>query len=66
LQKTRNDLADRLSPTYTYETSLPWPVFVPDRQAFPNTALMWGIGLLLGTFLGLFAATARGVGRRRA
>ena len=66
LQKTRNDLADRLSPTYTYETSLPWPVFVPDRQVFPNTALMWGIGLLLGTFLGLFAATARSVGRRRA
>jgi uncharacterized protein involved in exopolysaccharide biosynthesis len=66
LQKTRNDLADRLSPTNTYETSLPWPVYVPDWQAYPNSSLMWGIGLLLGTFLGLFAATARSVARRRA
>jgi Chain length determinant protein len=66
LQNTRSDLVDRLSPTNTYETSLPWPVYVPDRQAFPNPALMWGIGLLLGIVLGLSAASARGVARRRA
>jgi LPS O-antigen subunit length determinant protein (WzzB/FepE family) len=66
LQKTRNDLVDRLSPTYTYETSQPWPVYVPDRQAFPNPVLMWGMGILLGVFLGLFAASARSVARRRA
>jgi LPS O-antigen subunit length determinant protein (WzzB/FepE family) len=66
LQKTRSDLVDRLSPTLTYETSSPWPVYVPERQAFPNPALMWGIGLLLGIFLGLFAASARSVARRQA
>ncbi|MBB6186038.1 Wzz/FepE/Etk N-terminal domain-containing protein [Rhodanobacter sp. MP7CTX1] len=66
LQEARSDLIDRLSPTYTYETSLPWPVYVPDRQAFPNPALMWGIGLLLGIVLGLFAATTRSVARRQA
>jgi LPS O-antigen subunit length determinant protein (WzzB/FepE family) len=66
LQQTRSDLIDRLSPSYTYDTSLPWPIYVPERQAFPNPALIWGIGILLGTFLGLFAATARNVARRQA
>jgi Chain length determinant protein len=66
LQQARSDLIDRLSPTNTYETSLPWPVYVPERQVFPNPALMWGIGLLLGIVLGLFAATARSAARRPA
>jgi hypothetical protein len=66
LQETRSDLVDRLSPTSTYETSLAWPVYVPNRQAFPNSPLMAGIGLLLGIVLGLFAATARSVARRHA
>jgi LPS O-antigen subunit length determinant protein (WzzB/FepE family) len=66
LQKTRNDLIDHLGPTYTYETSLPWPVYVPKQQAFPNHALMWGIGLLLGVFLAAFAATTRNAMRRAA
>lgn len=66
LQKTKNDLVDHLSPTYTYETSLPWPVYVPAKQAFPNPALMWGIGILLGTFLGLSAAAAKNAARRQA
>ena len=66
LQQTRSDLIDRLSPTYTYETSLPWPVYAPEWQVYPNPALMWGIGLLLGIVLGLFAATARSVARRQA
>jgi LPS O-antigen subunit length determinant protein (WzzB/FepE family) len=66
LRQARNDLADRLGPTYTYETSLMWPVYVPDRQAFPNPELTWGIGLLLGIFLGSSAALARNVARRPA
>jgi uncharacterized protein involved in exopolysaccharide biosynthesis len=66
LQKARSDLIDRLSPTNTYETSLQWPVYAPQWQAFPNPTLMWGIGLLLGIVLGLFAATARSVARRQA
>lgn len=65
LQEARSGLIDRLSPTSTYETSLPWPVYVPDRQAFPNSVLISGIGLLLGIVLGLFAATARSVARRQ-
>jgi hypothetical protein len=66
LQKTRDDIVDLLSPTYTFETSLPWPIHVPARQAFPNPVLMWGIGILLGMFLAAFAATARNVMRRGA
>ena len=64
LQQARDDLTDRLGPAYTYETSMPWPVYVPDKQAFPNPALTWGIGLLLGMFLGACAAIARSAGRR--
>ncbi|HEY0197592.1 MAG TPA: lipopolysaccharide biosynthesis protein [Rhodanobacter sp.] len=66
LQQARSDLMDRLGPIYTFETSMPWPVYVPERQAFPNPALMWGIGLLLGMFLAAFAATTRNVARRAA
>ncbi|NUR21587.1 Wzz/FepE/Etk N-terminal domain-containing protein [Frateuria sp.] len=65
LQQARNDLAERLGPTYTYETSTIWPVYVPEHQAFPNPALTWGIGLLLGIFLGSSATLARNVARRR-
>jgi LPS O-antigen subunit length determinant protein (WzzB/FepE family) len=66
LQQARGDLAERLGPAYTYETSLMWPVYVPDRQAFPNPELTYGIGLLLGIFLGSSAALARNVARRSA
>lgn len=66
LRQARLDLIDRLSPTYTYETSMMWPVYVPDRQAFPNPGLTWGIGLLLGIFLGALATIARGARRRSA
>ncbi|WP_233842876.1 Wzz/FepE/Etk N-terminal domain-containing protein [Dyella sp. 2HG41-7] len=64
LQETRSDLAARLSANYTYETSLMWPIYVPDHQAFPNPVLMWGIGLLVGLLLGAFAAVARNAARR--
>lgn len=64
LQQARSDLIDRLGPTYTYETSMMWPVYVPDRQAFPNPALTYGIGVLLSLFLGASAAIARSVARR--
>ncbi|GAB3787967.1 Wzz/FepE/Etk N-terminal domain-containing protein [Dyella agri] len=66
LQQAKNDLVERLGPTYTYETSTVWPVYVPEQQAFPNPALTWGIGLLLGIFLGSSAALARSVARRSA
>ena len=65
LQQQRSDLADRLGPTYTYETSLMWPVYVPDRQAFPNPELTYGIGALLSLFLGASAAIARNAARRK-
>ncbi|HEV7122103.1 MAG TPA: Wzz/FepE/Etk N-terminal domain-containing protein [Rhodanobacter sp.] len=64
LQHGRTDLLERLGPTYTYQTSMVWPVYVPDKQAFPNPELTWGIGLLLGVFLGAFATVVM-AGRRR-
>jgi uncharacterized protein involved in exopolysaccharide biosynthesis len=66
LQQARMDLLERLGPIYTYQTSMVWPVYVPDRQAFPNPELTWGIGLLLGLFLGACAAVARAGRRGRA
>lgn len=64
LRQMRMDLMERLGPTYTYGTSMMWPVYVPDKQAFPNPELTWGIGLLLGLFLGAFATVVM-AGRRR-
>lgn len=64
LRQARMDLVERLGPTYTYGTSMMWPVYVPDKQAFPNPELTWGIGLLLGIFLGAFATVVM-AGRRR-
>ncbi|TPG46806.1 lipopolysaccharide biosynthesis protein [Rhodanobacter glycinis] len=66
LQQARSDLIDRLGPTYTYGTSMMWPVYVPDQQAFPNPTLTYGIGALLSLFLGALAAVARSVARRAA
>ncbi len=65
LQLVRSDLVDRLSATYTYETSLLGSVYAPDRKVSPNLVLIWGAGLLLGTFLGGLTAMARNVVRRR-
>ena len=64
LKQSRSDIVDRLSANYTYETSLVWPVYVPENQAFPNPVLAWGLGLLLGISLGAFAAVARSASRR--
>jgi Uncharacterized protein involved in exopolysaccharide biosynthesis len=66
LRLAKSDLTERLDPTYTYETSMVWPVYVPEHQAFPNPALTWGIGLLLGIFLGVSASVARNTARRSA
>jgi len=64
LKQTRADLVARLSVHYTYDTSLMWPVYIPDKQAFPNAALIWGLGLMLGLFFGMLAAIARDALRR--
>jgi uncharacterized protein involved in exopolysaccharide biosynthesis len=66
LKQAHKDLLDRLGPAFTYDTSLLWPVYVPDRRAFPNPALTWGVGALLGIFLGMFAVVVRNAARRRA
>jgi uncharacterized protein involved in exopolysaccharide biosynthesis len=65
LQVLKNDLFTRLSDAYTYDTSLPWPVYVPEGPAFPNPLMTWGVGLLAGFGLGAFAATARNAVRRQ-
>nr|WP_233175312.1 lipopolysaccharide biosynthesis protein [Dyella sp. ASV24] len=64
LRQTRGELAVRLSPNYTYDTSLMWPVYVPAGPAFPNLPLIWGVGVLFGLALGAFAAIARHAIRR--
>jgi uncharacterized protein involved in exopolysaccharide biosynthesis len=66
LQQIHADLLARLSATYTYDTSLMWPVYVPEHPVFPNPALTWGMGVVLGLFLGIMAAIARNAARRRA
>ncbi|KZC39815.1 MULTISPECIES: Wzz/FepE/Etk N-terminal domain-containing protein [Rhodanobacter] len=64
LTQQRNDLVERLGPAYTYDTSMVWPAYVPEKQAFPNPELTYGLGLLLALFLGASAALARDVARR--
>ena len=66
LRQARSDLTERLGPVYTYATSMMWPVYVPERQAFPNPELTYGLGLLLAVFLGASAALARNAMRRSA
>lgn len=64
LQQTVSDLKARLSASYSYETSLAWPIYAPDRPVSPNRPLIWGAGLVLGVGLGLMAAVARHARRR--
>ncbi|HEY9130289.1 MAG TPA: Wzz/FepE/Etk N-terminal domain-containing protein [Dyella sp.] len=65
LQQAQNELAMRLTSNYTYETSLVWPIYVPDYPASPNRVLIWGMGICLGLGLGVLAAIARNALRRR-
>lgn len=64
LQIAKSELINRLSPNYTFETSLAWPIRVSDGPASPNLMLTWGIGMFLGLFLGALAAMGRNVARR--
>lgn len=64
LQMARSDLVTRLSPAYTYATSLMWPVYVPDHPVFPNPVLILGAGILAAIFLGALAAICRNALRR--
>lgn len=59
LEQVRSDLATRLLPNYTFETSMPWPVNVPDDRVFPNVPLTAGLGGLAALFLASLAAVAR-------
>jgi hypothetical protein len=65
LQLAKSDLVVRLSATYTYETSLLGSIYVPDKKASPNLALIWGAGILFGAFLAGLTALARDALRRR-
>ena len=64
LNQTRSDIVSRLSSSYTYETSMMWPVYVPMNATYPNVILTWGIGILAGISLGAMAAVARNAVRR--
>ncbi|AUJ12343.1 chain-length determining protein [Xanthomonas oryzae pv. oryzae] len=65
LKSERDDLVARLTVRYTYQTSLAWPLYVPDRQAYPNAITAWAAGLLAGAGLGVLAAVLRNAVRRR-
>jgi uncharacterized protein involved in exopolysaccharide biosynthesis len=64
LQIARNELINRLSPNYTFETSLAWPIRVSDWPVSPNLVLTWGIGIFFGLFMGALVAIGRNVARR--
>lgn len=64
LQQARSDLLYRLSSQGTFETTAPWPVYLPLKPASPNLFLTWAVGLLFGLFLGALAAIARSAARR--
>lgn len=65
LKAERDDLVARLTERYTYQTSLAWPLYVPDHQAFPNAIMAWAAGILGGGALGVLAAVLRNAVRGR-
>ncbi|APP77434.1 Wzz/FepE/Etk N-terminal domain-containing protein [Xanthomonas vesicatoria] len=65
IKTERDDLIARLTARYTYQTSLAWPLYVPEQRAFPNTAMIWVVGLLGGAGLGVLVAVGRNAWRRR-
>jgi len=65
LKSERDDLLARLGERFTYDTSAPWPAYVPERAAFPNPLLVLAVALMLGGGLGVFAAIVRDALRRR-
>lgn len=64
LRQSTTDLTTRLGPSYTFDTSLVFPVYVPKGPSFPNITLGWGIGIVFGLFFGALAAMARNAVRR--
>lgn len=66
LQQKRSNLLDRLSATYTYETSALGDIYVQAKPVYPNQPLVWGVGLSLGLVLGVLAAILRNAIRRTA
>lgn len=59
LRRARSDLSARLGENYTFATSMPWPIYQPDKPVSPNRVLIIGLGILAGVGLGLFVAVAR-------
>ena len=64
LRNARSDLAARMSANYTFATSMPWPIYQPERPVAPNRVLILGVGVLGGLGLGLFVAVALDARRR--
>ncbi|MCS3746431.1 Wzz/FepE/Etk N-terminal domain-containing protein [Xanthomonas sp. 3793] len=65
IKSERDDLIARLTARYTYQTSLAWPLYVPEQRVFPNAVMIWAVGLLGGAGLGVLVAVVRNAWRRR-
>ncbi|WP_051938698.1 Wzz/FepE/Etk N-terminal domain-containing protein [Luteibacter sp. 9135] len=59
LQQAESDMVARLIPNYTFDTSMPWPVYVPADKVSPHPLMIWAIGLVIGLLLGCGVAVAR-------
>lgn len=64
IKAERDDLIARLTARYTYQTSLAWPLYVPEQRAFPNAVMVWAVALLGGAGLGTVVAVLRNAWRR--
>ncbi|MBB4595044.1 Wzz/FepE/Etk N-terminal domain-containing protein [Xanthomonas cannabis] len=64
IKAERDDLIARLTARYTYQTSLAWPLYVPEQRVFPNAVMVWAVALLGGAGLGTVAAVLRNAWRR--
>ncbi|MDF4002305.1 Wzz/FepE/Etk N-terminal domain-containing protein [Luteibacter sp. PPL552] len=58
LKQIRGDFDARMTPSYTFPTSMPWPVTVSDHAVAPAQKPLMIIGVLVGLVLGVVAATA--------
>lgn len=65
LEQAVADLSVRLSPSYTYATSMAWPVYVTDKPVSPHPVPLLGLSVIAALGVGFLVALARDALRRR-